>query len=80
MIMDWRELAGRPTVRGLRGPQRWDALTGVWSGGVHIGHQEWASGAWDGRVDPMRGWVIALCWIVAFGAEYVFPPYTVSVY
>jgi hypothetical protein len=70
--MDWRELAGRPTVRGLRGAQRWDALTGVWSGGTHIGHHKFAPGAWDGGVDPLRGWVIALCWFAAYGAEYVY--------
>jgi hypothetical protein len=72
MIMDWRELAGQPTVRGLGGPKRWDTLSGVWSGSKHIGHKELGSGAWDGRVDPTRGWIIALCWMTAFSVEYVF--------
>jgi hypothetical protein len=73
--MDWRELAGRPTVRGLRGPQRWDALTGVWSGGVHIGHHEWDESHWDGHLDPRRGWIIGLCWLATFGAECVALPW-----
>jgi hypothetical protein len=76
MIMDWRELAGKPTVRGLRGEQRWDALTGVWSGGRHLGHYEFETGAWDGGVDAMRGWVIAMCWLAAFGVEYVSLPFS----
>jgi protein SYS1 len=71
MVMDWREMAGRPTVRGLRGTQRWDTLTGVWAGGRQIGHTDLSPDAWDGRVDPMRGWVIAACWLAAFGAECV---------
>lgn len=70
--MDWREMAGRATVRGLKGAQRWDTLTGVWSGGQQIGHSGWQDDdQWRGRLDPMRGWVIAACWMFAFSAEYV---------
>ncbi|KAF7289410.1 hypothetical protein HMN09_01334400 [Mycena chlorophos] len=70
MVMDWREMAGRPTVRGMHGEERWSSYTGVWSGGRKIGSGLRAD-QWDGRIDPMRGWVIAFCWMVACSAEYV---------
>lgn len=37
MIMDWREMAGRPTIRGMQGEHRWDAYYGAWSGGKQLG-------------------------------------------
>jgi hypothetical protein len=74
MVMDWREMAGRATVRGLKGAQRWDTLTGVWSGGRKIGNSGWDDGdQWRGRLDPMRGWVIAASWLFTFTAECVLP-------
>ncbi|KAJ7065333.1 integral membrane protein S linking to the trans Golgi network-domain-containing protein [Mycena amicta] len=68
MVMDWREMAGRPTVRGMQGEERWNSYTGVWSGGRKIGSGLRAD-QWDGRADPMRGWVIAFCWLVACSAD-----------
>ncbi|GLB41534.1 putative integral membrane protein S linking to the trans Golgi network [Lyophyllum shimeji] len=68
MIMDWREMAGRPTVRGMhreggRGPYSW-----AWSGGKKVGYG-WQADRWDGQQDPMRGWIIALCWLIACSAD-----------
>lgn len=64
--MDWRQMAGRPTVVGMPiGEKLW-----AWSGGRKIGYG-WREDQWDGRMDPMRGWIIAFCWIVACSAEYV---------
>lgn len=72
MILDWREMAGRPTVRGMQGEERWSSYTGAWSGGKKVGY------SWQedqlmlaGRTDPMRGWIIAFCWMLASGAECV---------
>jgi hypothetical protein len=62
-------MAGRPTVRGLQGEgSRWRSYTGAWSGGKKVGYNDGAE-QWEGRTDPMRGWIIAFCWIVASGAE-----------
>jgi len=68
--MDWREMAGRPTVRGVQGEARWSTYSWAWSGGKRIGHGLVQDG-WDGRTDPMRGWIIALCWMIACSAECV---------
>jgi len=62
-------MAGRPTVRGMQGEGRWSQYTWAWSGGKKIGYG-WDQ--WDGRTDPMRGWIIAFCWLVACSAEHVF--------
>jgi protein SYS1 len=64
MIMDWREMAGRPTVREMQTGEKWWA----WSGGKRIGYG-WKDDQWDGRIDPIRGWIIAFCWLVACSAE-----------
>jgi len=64
MIMDWREMAGRPTVRGMQIDEKWWA----WSGGKRIGYG-WKDDQWDGRIDPIRGWIIAFCWLVACSAD-----------
>jgi hypothetical protein len=69
--MDWREMAGQPTVRGLQGEERWSSYYGAWSGGKQVGGG-WEDGRWDGRTDPIRGWVIAASWFIASSAEYVF--------
>lgn len=69
MIMDWRQMAGRPTVIGMPIGERWWA----WSGGRKVGYG-WKDDQWNESLDPMRGWIIAFCWIVACSAEYVFPP------
>lgn len=70
--MDWREMAGHPTVRGMmQGEGRWSQYTSAWSGGKKIGH---GLEQWNGRgIDPIRGWIIALCWLLACSAEYVLP-------
>jgi len=68
MIMDWREMAGQPTVRGLQGEERWSSYYGAWSGGKQVGGG-WEDGRWDGRTDPIRGWVIAASWFIASSAD-----------
>lgn len=75
MVMDWREMAGWPTVHGLAGDDRrgWSVFRGAYSGGRRIGTGTWIDPfkdesnlyRWDGRTDHMRGWVIAFCWMVA---------------
>lgn len=84
MVMDWREMAGWPTGHGLQGDDRrgWSVFRGAYSGGQKVGTGTWVDPfkdgnsyyQWDGRTDPLRGWVIAFCWIVAAGAEYVSYP------
>lgn len=64
--MDWRQMAGRPTVPSAPGEDPWRALRIVWSGGKQIASD---SSHWDGRIDPLRGWIIAGCWIAASAAE-----------
>jgi len=64
MVMDWREMAGKPTIRGLNGTSYGYA----WSGGKMIG-VGWKSDQWSGRTDPLRAWMIAICWLVACSAE-----------
>lgn len=81
MVMDWREMAGWSTVHGLQGDDRrgWSVFRGAYSGGQKVGTGTWVDPfkdgntyyQWDGRTDPLRGWVIAFCWMVAAGAEYV---------
>jgi len=66
MIMDWREMAGRPTVRGMQEEGRWSQYSWAWSGGRRVGYG-WDQ--WDGRTDPIRGWIIAFCWLVACSAD-----------
>ncbi|TFK73734.1 hypothetical protein BDN72DRAFT_761048 [Pluteus cervinus] len=66
MVMDWREMAGRPTVRGIQGEEWWNAFAGAWSGGRKVGHN-WHD--FEGRTDPIRGWIIAFCWMVACSAD-----------
>ncbi|KAF9482999.1 hypothetical protein BDN70DRAFT_874229 [Pholiota conissans] len=60
MIMDWRQMAGRPTVIGMPIGEKWWA----WSEGKKVGYG-WKDDQWDGSLDPRRGWIIAFCWIVA---------------
>ncbi|CAA7265217.1 unnamed protein product [Cyclocybe aegerita] len=64
MIMDWREMAGRPTVVGMPIGERWWA----WSGGKKVGYG-WKDDQYNGTMDPMRGWIIAFCWLVACSAD-----------
>ncbi|KAF8888070.1 integral membrane protein S linking to the trans Golgi network-domain-containing protein [Infundibulicybe gibba] len=68
MVMDWREMAGRPTVRGMHGGERWSSITWAWSEGKKVGFG-WREDQWDGQIDPMRGWIIAFCWMVACSAD-----------
>lgn len=83
MVMDWREMAGWPTVHGLLGDDRrgWSVFRGAYSGGRKVGTGTWLDPFkdsdgnhiyhWDGRTDPRRGRVIAVCWIVASLCECV---------
>lgn len=71
MVMDWRQMAGRPTSTST---DPWATLNSVWSGGKQVGVGE-AEDRWNTRLDPRRGWIIAICWIVASGAD-VFYLYT----
>lgn len=70
MLMDWRELAGRPTFRRLHGEERWSSFTGAWSGGRKVAEGPWYMGP-DGRGDYLRGWILASCWVLASTAEWV---------
>ncbi|KAF9038657.1 integral membrane protein S linking to the trans Golgi network-domain-containing protein [Panaeolus papilionaceus] len=64
MVMDWREMAGRRTVLEVPISERWWA----WSGGKKIGHG-WSEDRWSGTPDPLRGWILAACWILACSAD-----------
>jgi hypothetical protein len=64
--MDWREMAGRPTMIEVPIGERWWA----WRGGKKVGYGR-TEDLWDGTMDNRRGWIIAFCWIVACSAEYV---------
>jgi protein SYS1 len=68
MVMDWREMAGRPTVRGTLGEDRWSSYSWAWSGGKRIGYGIHGA-AWEGQTDPWRGWIVAFGWLCASGAE-----------
>jgi len=70
--MDWREMAGRPTVRGWNREDRWDVYSGAWSGGRKFDHEGFDDQQWSG-IDPIRGWIIAFCWLMASCAELVLP-------
>lgn len=71
MLMDWREMAGRPTFRRMHGADRWNSFTGSWSGGKMVAEGGAWSAGMDSRFDPWRGWVLAVCWVLASTAEYV---------
>ena len=70
MLMDWRQMAGKPTA-GASLADTWQTLNSVWSGGMQVGTEDSETAQWDGQIDPRRGWIIALCWLAACGAEYV---------
>ncbi|KAH8104291.1 hypothetical protein DFH11DRAFT_1649555 [Phellopilus nigrolimitatus] len=63
MVMDWREMAGWPTVHGLQGDDRrgWSVFRGAYSGGHKVGTGSWVDPfkdgnsyyQWDGRTDPI---------------------------
>ena len=68
MVMDWREMAGRPTVLGWNREDRWDVYGGAWSGGRKFDIEEFDDQQWSG-IDPLRGWIIAFCWLMASCVE-----------
>lgn len=68
MLMDWREMAGRPTFRRLHGEDRWNSFTGAWSGGKKVAEAAWFAGM-DEHSDSWRGWILAFCWMLASGAD-----------
>ncbi|KAJ3774528.1 integral membrane protein S linking to the trans Golgi network-domain-containing protein [Lentinula raphanica] len=68
MIMDWREMAGRPTVRGIYDSEKWGSYSWAWSGGKILGFT-WREDQLKGGIDPIRGWIIAFCWMIACFAD-----------
>lgn len=64
MVMDWREMAGRATIRGING----SSYGYAWTGGKKF-RVSWKEDQWSGRTDPMRAWIIAICWLIACGAD-----------
>lgn len=70
MIMDWRELAGRPTSIGRS--RGWNAFDAVYSGGIAFSASKDAPWRELGG-DPLRGWLIAVAWNAAAFVEYVVP-------
>ncbi|KAH8093230.1 integral membrane protein S linking to the trans Golgi network-domain-containing protein [Cristinia sonorae] len=66
MVMDWRYLAGQPTIPSRPGEDPWLALRIIWSGGKQIASD---SNYWSGRMDPLRGWIIAACWMATSVAD-----------
>ncbi|KAF9068384.1 integral membrane protein S linking to the trans Golgi network-domain-containing protein [Rhodocollybia butyracea] len=71
MIMDWREMAGRPTVRGIYDSAKWGSYSWAWSGGKILGFT-WREEQLGGGMDPIRGWIIAFCWLLACSADIYF--------
>ncbi|TFK19412.1 hypothetical protein FA15DRAFT_760054 [Coprinopsis marcescibilis] len=73
MIMDWREMAGRSTVSRTADANLWNNYRWAWRGGKKVGFGS-DNVQWDGTIDPVRGWIIAICWVVACSADiyYVF--------
>ncbi|KZT07169.1 uncharacterized protein LAESUDRAFT_698948 [Laetiporus sulphureus 93-53] len=67
MLMDWREMAGRSTSRSAQ--NSWTSWNTVWSGGKQVGSGGLQGVRWDGSVDPVRGWIIAACWLAASGVD-----------
>ncbi|KIP05560.1 hypothetical protein PHLGIDRAFT_74075 [Phlebiopsis gigantea 11061_1 CR5-6] len=65
MIMDWRQMAGRPTSTSS---DPWATLNSVWSGGKQVGVDDIET-HWLTRIDPRRGWIIAVCWLGASCAD-----------
>jgi len=61
--MDWREMAGRPTFQGWDREDRWDVYGGAWSAELDHKDQQRLG------IDPTRGWIIALCWLMASCVE-----------
>ncbi|EMD39363.1 hypothetical protein CERSUDRAFT_47749 [Gelatoporia subvermispora B] len=70
MIMDWREMAGRPVSRTPDGGGPWSSWNSVWSGGKQFqGSGDPRESLYTGDIDPARSWIIAVCWILASGAD-----------
>jgi hypothetical protein len=77
-ILDWREMAAKPTVSRKSRTIAGSASQGAaWSGGHQVGVDETVAGdsgsvaavgipaGWDYGVDDRRGWLIGLGWIIA---------------
>jgi hypothetical protein len=58
MVMDWREMAGRPTVHGLHGASHRGWVPFESHNGSTTDNTPRVEG-----IDPMRGWVIAVLWV-----------------
>lgn len=81
-ILDWREMAAKPTVSRKSRTIAGNASQGAaWSGGQQVGVDESAAGnggstavvgtpsGWDYGVDDRRGWLIGLGWVIACAIE-----------
>ncbi|KAG8702091.1 hypothetical protein FRC08_003711 [Ceratobasidium sp. 394] len=72
MVMDWREMVGRSTIRGVGG-RGWTGFSGAWSGGMKLGSDINPAEQGEGWVvDPVRSWLISLCWLVASSVDVYF--------
>ncbi|KAK7440384.1 hypothetical protein VKT23_017020 [Stygiomarasmius scandens] len=74
MVMDWREMAGRPTVRGIYDSEKYGSYSSAWSSGKIVGFT-WREEQLKAGMDPIRGWIIAFCWLLACAAD-IFYLYT----
>lgn len=72
VIMDWREMAGRPTVHGLHGAQHrgWAPFEHAPNGstGWRMDHSHDNDLRMSG-IDPLRGWVLAAMWLIVSCVE-----------
>ncbi|KAG8918115.1 hypothetical protein FRC03_012345 [Tulasnella sp. 419] len=73
MIMDWRELAGRPTLMGNQADaaRGWSGFKGAWSGGKNLGDTA-AGWEWNAGLDSTRGWLIAFSWLIVCGIDIIY--------
>ncbi|OCH89769.1 hypothetical protein OBBRIDRAFT_835534 [Obba rivulosa] len=69
MIMDWREMAGRPVSRPPEGSGPWSSWNSVWSGGKQFQGSGDLHAGLSGSIDPVRSWILAICWMLASGAD-----------
>jgi hypothetical protein len=69
MVMDWRELAGYPTAPEWQRGDSGSPFGDIWSGGQRIESHELSDLSQVVGTDPIRGWIIAICWLIASGAE-----------
>jgi len=71
MLMDWREMAGRPTVLRTWNETLPSTYSWVWRSGSKTPFPAIDHTLGTGSSDPYRGWIIAASWLLACSAEYV---------